>query len=459
MTATHTINPCKPLPIDAKESLGSSAAGDLALSVRHVSKKLCSHTRRRMRYGFRDLAWSVLGFDCKTTELRKSEFWALKDIHFDVRRGEMIGIIGDNGSGKSTLLRLIADILPLDEGEIVSPCRIGAMISLGVGFHPQLTGRQNVFINGAILGMSHDDIRARLDDIISFADLHEFLDAPLYSYSQGMLARLGFSIAVNAGVEVLLIDEVLAVGDVGFRNKCLQRLQQKLQPAQTLLFVSHDLNLLSAICDRTLWLEKGRLLQDGSSDEVVSAYLRETGRRVVQRAGHDLATQGLVPHEICDGRVFFKTASAATRQGEVLNQFDYGSEITFRIAIETTAPIKQLLISLWLSAFVFRDRILFSRSVLENELPPGHYTIHFTIPQLPVQPGTYLLGCGMGDLATGEKIAVSNDLLVFDVAPLPELAPKGVGLGYIRVKGEWAITGENIPPHVSFQPFGEVGGA
>lgn len=199
-------------------------------------------------------------------------FYALQDVSFRVDRGETLGIIGRNGSGKSTILKLIAGVSAPSQGEITVCGRISPLIELGAGFHPDLTGRENVFLNASILGMSRKEALARFDEIISFAELWDFVDTPVKRYSSGMYIRLGFSVAVHSDPEILLVDEVLAVGDAAFQEKCLSKMQEFRSRGVTIVLVSHSMDLVQEFCERALLLNGGYLLADGAPTEVVQHY-------------------------------------------------------------------------------------------------------------------------------------------------------------------------------------------
>ena len=206
--------------------------------------------------------------------LRPAErFWALREVSFSVAPGRMLGIVGANGSGKSTLLRLIGGIGRPDEGFVRTSRRIGAMLDLGAGFHPDLTGRENVFVNGVICGLTRRQVAERFDSIVSFAELEEFIDNPIRTYSTGMQMRLGFAIAVHADPEVLLIDEILSVGDHSFQRKCFDRIAQFKAQGCTIIFVTHDTETVCELCDEAIWLNGGRLMVHGHPEEVVDRYI------------------------------------------------------------------------------------------------------------------------------------------------------------------------------------------
>ncbi len=218
--------------------------------------------------------------------LGEREFWALQDVSFEIGRGEAFGVVGSNGAGKSTLLKLLSGIMQPTRGTVGVHGRLSALIEVSAGFHPDLTGRENVFLNGAILGMSRAEIRRRFDEIVAFAGLEEFIDTPVKRYSSGMYARLGFSVAAHVSPDILIVDEVLSVGDYLFQQKCLDRMQDVIRGGATVLFVSHNLRAISMLCSRAVLLEKGRTLAVGPSSEIVQHYMtRSRAARAAAPAG------------------------------------------------------------------------------------------------------------------------------------------------------------------------------
>jgi ABC-type polysaccharide/polyol phosphate transport system ATPase subunit len=200
------------------------------------------------------------------------EFWPLRHVSFDIRRGETVGVIGSNGSGKSTLLRLIAGACYPSEGHIAVRGRIAPLLALGAGFHPDMTGRECVEVNGTALGLSRQEIQERMDAILHFAELLDFLDTPVRYYSSGMLARLGFAVAVHTDPDLLLVDEVLAVGDISFQHKCITRIHEIQRSGTTIVFVSHDAGTIKELCERVIWLRDGRLIRDGKPAPILEEY-------------------------------------------------------------------------------------------------------------------------------------------------------------------------------------------
>jgi lipopolysaccharide transport system ATP-binding protein len=304
-----------PSPV-TRHSSGSELPDDVVLRVDNVSKKFCRNLKRSMAYGMHDLGKNLLGIRSKTTDyglrsadsctkheepstrnealahsvgLRPDEFWALQDVSFELKRGECLGLIGKNGCGKTTLLRLLTGIFPPDRGTISAKGRIGALIALGAGFHPNLTGRENVFLNGTILGMTQQEVRSKLDDIIDFAEIESFIDAPVATYSSGMRVRLGFAVAACQEPELLLVDEVLAVGDVGFRIKCMNRMTRLLEHS-ALVFVSHAMPMVGRMCNRIMLMDHGLAKDFGSN---VSAGIEAYNDLFDCAAGASVAGTGL----------------------------------------------------------------------------------------------------------------------------------------------------------------------
>lgn len=242
------------------------------INVEGVSKKYCRSLRHTMMYGISDLTRSFLGLDQRTERLRDGEFWALDEVGFEVKQGEVLGLIGLNGSGKSTLLKMLNGIIMPDKGRIEITGRIGALIEVGAGFHPMLTGRENIYINGAIIGMTKTEIDKKFDEIVDFADIGNFIDSPVKHYSSGMYVRLGFAIAAHAEIDILLVDEVLAVGDIKFQQKCIRKMNEFKESGKTCIITTHDMNLLKNLCASSVWLDKGRVYQNGKTGELSKAY-------------------------------------------------------------------------------------------------------------------------------------------------------------------------------------------
>jgi lipopolysaccharide transport system ATP-binding protein len=246
--------------------------GEIAVKVEDVSKKYCRSLRRSMYYGIRDATRNIFGLGTDSENLRKDEFWALDNVSFELKRGEALGIIGPNGSGKTTLLKMLNGIFWPDKGKIAIKGKVGALIELATGFHPALTGRENIYINGAILGMGRRAIDKAFAAIVDFADIGDSLDSPVGHYSSGMLARLGFAVAIHCQPDILLIDEILAVGDIAFRAKCYSMITGMLRNC-IVIIVSHDMPAISRISTRCIYIDNGHLIFQGTPRETIQHYL------------------------------------------------------------------------------------------------------------------------------------------------------------------------------------------
>lgn len=245
---------------------------DVILRAEGLSKKFCRNLRRSMYYGSIDVVKSTLGLAPKNNSLRPGEFWAVDDVSLELKRGSSLGVLGVNGSGKSTLLRLLNGIYQPDKGRIEVRGRTGALIALGAGFHPLMTGRENIYLNGVILGMSKKEIDRKFQSIVEFAEIGEALDAPVKTYSSGMNVRLGFAIAIHSVPDLLLVDEVLAVGDINFQKKCFDKILDLVRDGTSIIFVSHSVSAIERLCTQCLLMKEGRTLFYGNAREAVQRY-------------------------------------------------------------------------------------------------------------------------------------------------------------------------------------------
>lgn len=245
---------------------------DTLIKVEGVSKKFCRSLKKSLWYGMQDLGSELLGHrHGGNGELRPEEFWAVKDVSFELKRGECLGLIGRNGAGKTTLLRMLCGLIKPDQGRIEMRGVVGAMIALGAGFNPILTGRENIYVSASVLGLSKREVEQRLDEIIDFSEIGEFIDSPVQSYSSGMQVRLGFSIASAMQPDILVLDEVLAVGDANFQSKCFQRIGRLIERSAVIL-VSHYPHHIKKICDKVILLDQGKMIKFGNADETLGFY-------------------------------------------------------------------------------------------------------------------------------------------------------------------------------------------
>ena len=266
---------------------------------------------------------------------QRDYLWALRDVTFDIRPGEVVGVVGRNGAGKSTLLKLLSRITSPTAGEIRLRGRIGSLLEVGTGFHPELTGRENVFLNGSILGMSRREVARKFDEIVAFAEVDRFLDTPVKRYSSGMYTRLAFAVAAHLEPEVLIVDEVLAVGDTAFQEKCLGKMGQISREGRTVLFVSHTMSAVKSLCSRALLIESGTLAMDGEVDRVVNRYLT---------AGCDMARTGVIPENaprFCDvpGEAIFRSVRLTDDRGQETSTFYFGQPVRVHFVCDVEAEI------------------------------------------------------------------------------------------------------------------------
>jgi lipopolysaccharide transport system ATP-binding protein len=253
------------------------------IEINNLSKKY-KYGETQLYYTFRDILMDLIKKPLKlfnkkseTINLEKNEFWALKDISFKVKKGEAVGIIGPNGAGKSTLLKILSRITPPTKGEAILGGRVGSLLEVGTGFQQELTGRENIYLNGAILGMKRREIDDKFDEIVNFSEMYKFLDTPVKHYSSGMYMRLAFSVAAHLDSEIMIVDEVLAVGDAEFQKKCLRKIKEITKDGtRTVLFVSHNMSAVSALCKRSIYLNKGVVEYDGYTKVAVNKYMRHS---------------------------------------------------------------------------------------------------------------------------------------------------------------------------------------
>lgn len=246
---------------------------DTLIKVENITKKFCRKLKRSLWYGIKDMGAELIGRNNSHKDLRKDEFWAIKDVSLEVKRGNTLGLIGRNGAGKTTLLRMLNGLIKPDAGRIEIRGRMQALIALGAGFNPILTGRENVYVNASVLGIPKAEIDRRFDEIVDFSGIEEFIDTPVQNYSSGMAVRLGFAVAINMEPDMLLIDEVLAVGDVRFRAKCHRKLGELKEKGVPWILVSHDMGTIRNQTNRVIFLENGKIKYVGSPEKAISSYL------------------------------------------------------------------------------------------------------------------------------------------------------------------------------------------
>jgi lipopolysaccharide transport system ATP-binding protein len=362
--------------------------------------------------------------------------WALRDISFEVKRGEAFGIVGPNGSGKSTLLKIIAGILRPTSGTIEVHGRLSALLELGSGFSPEFTGRENVYLNASILGLSREETDARFETIERFASIGDFIDQPIKTYSTGMVLRLAFAVVAHVDPEVLIVDEALAVGDIAFRQRCMRRIHDLRARGTTLLFVSHETTDVKAFCDRCVWLQNGIMQQIGESDEVVSSYLTSSAKRQIARDREDVSAMPppatahppglfmtLEPgNRTGDGRATILGADLAEHNGRSIRTLVPDQRVALSVSFRVNTSVPSLV-----AGFLLRNMkgefIIGTNTARENypvpPIAPGSIQIiefHWTVP--PLTPGPYTLSLGLadGDVEQFELCDYAEDALAIKMA-------------------------------------------
>jgi lipopolysaccharide transport system ATP-binding protein len=308
-----------------------------------------------------------------------SHIWALKDVAFDIRQGEVVGVIGRNGAGKSTLLKILARVTKPTRGFAEVRGRMGTLLEVGTGFHPELTGRENVFLSGAILGMSKAEIRRKFDEIVAFAEVEKFIDTPLKHYSTGMQMRLAFAIAAHLEPEILLVDEVLSVGDIQFQKKCLGKMGDVAKSGRTILFVSHQMNQVRRLCERVVWVDAGEVRREGPAACVLAEYEEAMSRsdRAAARNGSDR------PHQKASFRRW-QIVEPPSNSSNVLTTL---GPVGIRFELEAHKPVSKGRHGIAL--FNVDRQLMWAWEVGDLELEPGVHEFRFTFPVLPLRPGPY----------------------------------------------------------------------
>ncbi len=415
------------------------------MQVKSVSKKFTRDLRRSMIYGVADMARNMIGLRRRAPALRESEFWALQDVSLELRPGDFTAVIGLNGSGKTTLLRVMAGVFPPDSGEITVRGRVGALIALGVGFHPHMTGRENVYLNGSILGMSREEIDENFPRIAEFANLEDFMDAPAATYSSGMLVRLGFAVAMSSDPAILLMDEVMAVSDILFRNRAYRRLKEVTDNGGAIVYVTHDVNQIRTACNRLVWIHQGRVAYDG--DVRTGCLLYEEMTRDLRRKNLDQELQKsarvrslrIAERPAPDGHAAILRTRAVAADGEPLRKL--GADESFSICCEIDAGAENI-DDLLLIAYV-RDDMGERRPLMQLahkaapliQTAPGSCEVSIEIPRHNLAPGVYRVALEIVHESSGLAVDYAEGETAFETT--------GGGdrfeTGFVHMNWRWSI--------------------
>lgn len=418
---------------------------DIAIRVESISKQYHIGKKREKYMTLRDKLTDVLsapfrrarkllrGQAAGAAELDET-IWALRDVSFEVRRGEVVGIIGRNGAGKSTLLKILSRITEPTEGYAEIHGRVGSLLEVGTGFHPELTGRENIYLNGAILGMKRAEIEKKFDEIVAFSEVEKFIDTPVKHYSSGMYLRLAFAIAAHLEPEILLIDEVLAVGDAAFQKKCIGKMGSVAQEGRTVLFVSHNMGAITQLCERALWLDEGRLKFDGLSSKVVAMYLSSEVK--------DHAAWKPSPIQCRDVEVRLESARLLSADDRPVGIVDFDNQFKVEIGYEVVEPVRNLSIAYRvidaIGNPVFESMDTDTTNWKGRVRKRGHYLSTCKIPGGLLKPGRYYLSV-LSFIDRVKIIEQYESVLAFDVSEVGYLlTPRRRGV--VTPVLEWEVS-------------------
>ncbi len=334
------------------------------------------------------------------------EFWALKDVSFEVNPGEVVGLIGKNGAGKSTLLKVISKITQPTSGEIKLRGRVASLLEVGTGFHPELTGRENIFLNGSILGMSRKEIKSKFDEIVDFSGVEKFIDTPVKRFSSGMYVRLAFSVAAHLEPEILVVDEVLAVGDTEFQKKCIGKMDDVSKTGKTILFVSHNMSILSSLCDTGILLEKGSVVFQGSMEESIDRYLDQSSQ----------ASQHEVHFEEDPKRDIWISTLSIWSNGEIADNIFMGDHLSLKVAFQAKFEVNNL--SIGFSIKTMKDVFVLNANNLYQPSEGFSQSLQFgaincDLGQVPLMPGKYKVDVALGH--SSQDLQILTDAIYFEV--------------------------------------------
>ena len=387
--------------------MSTPGKADLAVKINQVGKRFKRHTDRR---------GSLKELIVRGRAKNEEDFWAVREVSIDIPKGSVYGLIGHNGSGKSTLLKMIGGIYRPTTGNIVTDGRVAALIELGAGFHPDMSGRENIQLNGSLLGMSRKEIGAVTDEIIDFSGLSEFINEPVKHYSSGMYVRLGFAVAVHMKPDVLLVDEVLAVGDEEFQRKCFDHLYALRKAGKTIIVVSHGLGQLEGLCDEVAWLEHGQLQQAGNTTDTIAAYLHRVNRDEAARNPNITATR---PEDdrAGNGLVRVTKAEIVSEAGDPINHAETGATFNLRVGFDVTESIlgPNLRIALQhdtgpLVSMISNHAVGYDFGTIE-----GEQVVDIAIEGNPLLPGRYRVHIDVFDYTGSTLLDTWNDAMEFPV--------------------------------------------
>ena len=406
------------------------------VEVEQVSKKFCRRLRYSLWYGLTDLAAELTARNGKDDlQLRQAEFLAVDDVSFELRPGECIGLIGHNGAGKSTLLKMLNGLVRPDRGRITMRGRVGALIELGAGFSPVLTGRENIYINGAVLGFSKKEIDAKFDEIVDFAELGDAIDAPVQTYSSGMYVRLGFAVAAQLNPDILLVDEILAVGDVAFRMKCFQHLLDSKRAGKTIVVVSHNMIDINRVCDRVVVMDGGKKIFDGDVSVGIATYedflLKRHGRDE-QRGSN--ASAWIERMELLDSKGTHRT------------DFVTGEDLIADVKLSAVRPVSnaRLIVHIMTPTVGTLGSFASPHNGFTFDIEPPHAFVRFRILKLPLLIGSYSIMLSLYGPEIKDFLHVITNASTFKIIA-PPVNTFGYGVCHpVGFEHAWEVTQKSL---------------
>lgn len=410
------------------------------VNVENVSKKYCRTLKKSMLYGIFDIGRNMCGLSSHADRLRKEEFWAIDNISFEIKKGDSLGLIGPNGSGKTTLLKMLNGIFWPDKGKISLKGRMGALISVGAGFHPLLTGRENIYVNGAILGMSKREVVKSFDSIVEFADIGNFLDAPVKHYSSGMFVRLGFAVAVHCEPDILLVDEVLAVGDMNFQTKCIERMEELTKQGVTKIFVSHDMTAVNRICKKALYISSGKIRGFGETGLITEQYRKE----VITDMQQDRGKSKTHKPQYGTGDIIIAKVEIMGVNNEIKHTFARGDCFKIRISFRANKAVAS---PEFVIKFYSDDGVLVSQPNTKDhkvalDKISGSGELEYSVSELLLNQGHYFLTIAIWDSAGYLPHDVHEKLYDFIVtdATSQKVITERAGLVYWPSQWKWHLS-------------------
>jgi lipopolysaccharide transport system ATP-binding protein len=371
--------------------------------------------------------------------LRRENFKALDDVNFHIEEGEVVGIIGHNGAGKSTLLKHLANISKPTKGKVIVRGSVAPLIEVGAGVNPELTGRENIFLNGAILGIPKKIIQQKLDEIIEFSELEQFIDTPVKRYSSGMTVKLGFSIATSMEADILIVDEVLAVGDLAFQRKCFDRMEDMIiRQGKTVLLVSHNIRQIERICKRVILMDHGKIFDDGKPAKICGLFYAQNDEKI--------KTQTVQQHSSArkekTDEIDLISIQLLNQNGEAIDYIIYNENISIAISYQINDRLTQPIFGFGIHTtdFLYLATEISEDQFKNQTLEPGRYTITIDIPSFPLLPGVYSVRLGVSAGEISRTILYEENVLHFQVKNTSIERPQSLSEGFLGLNAKWSLS-------------------